>query len=251
MNAIPYALAAVIAAPFVGSFLAALAYRLPRGLGFVGGRSRCDGCGARLGIAELIPIVSWLWARGRCRHCGGAIAIDNLALEIAALGLAAWAGWVMEGWLIWATCGLGWCLLACAAIDFRHLLLPDGLTLPLLVAGLGVAGALAPGNLAGHALGAIAGFSVFAAIAWVYRRARGRDGLGLGDAKLVAALGAWVGWPGLPSVVLFAAVSAITATLAVRKFKAGGDSAQPIAFGPYLALSGWLVWLYGPLEITF
>ena len=71
MNAIPYALSAIIAAPFVGSFLALLAHRLPRGLAFAGGRSRCDGCGARLGIAELIPIVSWLWARGRCRHCGG------------------------------------------------------------------------------------------------------------------------------------------------------------------------------------
>lgn len=254
MSTIPYALSAVIAAPFVGSFLAMLAHRLPRGLGFVGGRSRCDHCAAQLGLAELIPIASWLWRRGRCRHCGSAIAVDNLMLEVAALVLALWAGWVMDGWLIWATCGLGWCLLACAAIDIRHMVLPDGLTLPLLLAGLAVAGTLTPENLTGHALGAIAGFIVFAGIGWAFRRLSGRDGLGLGDAKLVAALGAWVGWAGLASVVLFAAIAAIAVTLALRRLAsggAGGGGGEPIAFGPYLALAGWLVWLYGPLEITF
>ncbi len=241
----------IIAAPFFGSFMAALAYRLPRGTGIMAGRSRCDGCLATLSIAELLPILSWLWQRGRCRHCGQAIAIDNLVLEILALGLALWAALVTEGWLFWATCGFGWCLAVCAAIDFRHMILPDLLTLPLLLAGLAAAGAFAPGNLASHVIGAIAGFAVFLAVEWIFRRLTGREGLGLGDAKLLAAIGAWVGWPGLPSVVLCAAVTAILVTVGARKFKITAGGGGPIAFGPYLALGAWLVWLYGPLEIIF
>lgn len=251
MSISPLDILPVFVAPFVGSFLAALAYRLPRGLGFVRGRSRCDSCGAKLAIADLIPIVSWIWLRGRCRHCGQAIAIDNLLLELAALALAVWAAFVMQGWLLWVACALGWSLALCAAIDYRHLVVPDALSLPLLLAGLGVAAALAPGRLPVHAIGAIAGFAVFAAVAWSYRRLAGRDGLGLGDAKLLAALGAWVGWPGLTSVVLFAALSGIAATVAARRLKPATEPGAPIAFGPYLGLGGWLVWLYGPLEITF
>jgi leader peptidase (prepilin peptidase)/N-methyltransferase len=245
INALP-----LVAAPLVGSFLAAVAYRLPRGLGFVAGRSRCDGCGTVLGGLELVPIVGWLWRRGRCGHCGGAIAVDNLVLELAALVLAVWAWTVLDGWLLWAGCGFAWCLALAAAIDARHQVLPDGLTLPLLLAGLAVAAALDSTMLADHALGAVAGYGAFALIAWLYRRIRGQEGLGLGDAKLLAAIGAWVGWPGLPSTVLYGALAAIVASIAFRK--AGlVQAAQPIPFGPFLAIGGWLVWLYGPLEITF
>ena len=251
MSPVPIDYLPIIAAPFLGSFMAALAYRLPRGTTILIGRSHCEACQSTLAVTELMPIVSWLWQRGRCRHCGQAIAIDNLVLELLALGLAIWASMVTDGWLFWATCGFGWCLAVCGAIDVRHMLLPDVLTVPLLIAGLAVAAAIAPANLPAHLIGALAGFAVFIAIGWFFRRLTGREGLGMGDAKLLAAAGAWLGWPGLPSVVLFAAASGILATVITRNFKFAKDGGAPIAFGPHLGLGAWLVWLYGPLEITF
>jgi leader peptidase (prepilin peptidase)/N-methyltransferase len=242
----------LLAAPFIGSFLAALAYRLPRDLPFAGGRSRCDHCAATLGGVELVPIAGWLWCKGKCRHCGGAIAVDYVLLEMSALTLALWAWTVVDGWLLWATCGFGWVLLLSAAIDWRHMYLPDGLTLPLLLAGLVLTAWRDVDLLWAHGLGAVAGFAVFALTAWLYRKLREREGLGLGDAKLLAAVGAWVGWTGLPSTVLFAALAGIVAALARQRFsRSSTGREQPIPFGPFLGLGGWLVWLYGPLEISF
>lgn len=91
----------LLAAPFIGSFLAALAYRMPRNMGFVFGRSRCDDCGATLKPVDLMPILSWLWHRGRCGYCGQAIAVDNLLLELSALAVAIWASVILDGWLFW------------------------------------------------------------------------------------------------------------------------------------------------------
>ena len=115
---------------------------------------------------------------------------------MAALAVAAWSLAVLPGWLAWAGCVLGWTLLALAVIDAKHLLLPDTLTLPLVPAGLLVAWAVEPAKLADHAIGAAAGFVVVAAIGLAYRRLRGREGIGLGDAKLFAAAGAWVNTDG-------------------------------------------------------
>jgi leader peptidase (prepilin peptidase)/N-methyltransferase len=143
----------------------------------------------------------------------------------------------------------GWTLLTLAAIDWREFVLPYIITLPLIPSGLVVASAIDPGLLGAHALGALAGFASLALIASVYRRLRGREGLGLGDAKLLAAAGAWLGWQGLPSVVLIGAVSALTMALATAL--GGGKLAwtSRIAFGPHLALAFWLVWLCGPVVI--
>jgi leader peptidase (prepilin peptidase)/N-methyltransferase len=154
---------------------------------------------------------------------------------------------VLSGWLLWASLALGWTLLALAAIDLRHYLLPDPLTLPLIPAGLGLAWLIEPAKLPDHAIGAAAGLVGFALIAWLYRRLRRREGLGLGDAKLLAAGGAWLGWQALPSVVALAAVFALA--LALAGALPGGKLAATtrIAFGPHLALAIWLVWLYGPL----
>lgn len=242
----PATLTAIVAAPFVGSFLATLALRLPAGRG-LGGRSECPACATTLGPRDLVPLLSWVLSGGRCRHCGARLGAFYPLVELAALMLALWAATEFDGWRLWAICGLGWALLALAIIDARHFLLPDGLTLPLIPAGLAVAWLNGTAALIDAALGALAGFAVFAVVAVVYRRLRGREGLGLGDAKLLGAAGAWVSWFGLPSIVLVASLTALAATLA-RAARAGRlDSAAPVPYGAYLGLATWLVVLYGPL----
>jgi hypothetical protein len=128
------ALAAAVVAPFVGSFLGVVVARLPEKRDVVGGRSRCPACGHVLGVRDLAPLLSWAVLRGRCRHCGARIGWIYPAVELGALGVAVWAASVVEGWLLWVSCGLGWTLLALAAIDLRHYLLPNALTLPLAAA---------------------------------------------------------------------------------------------------------------------
>jgi leader peptidase (prepilin peptidase)/N-methyltransferase len=243
-------LLAAILAPFVGSFLGVVVERLPSGRSIVFGRSACDHCGGTLSARDLVPLVSWLARRGWCR-CGQArLSWFHPGIELAALAVALSAATVLSGWLLWASLGLGWTLLALAVIDYRELVLPDILVLPLIPTGLVTAWAVDPGLLLGHALGALAGFVAFAAIAGVYRRARGREGLGLGDAKLLAAAGAWVGWQALPSVILLAAASGLAFALAASL--GGGKLAwsSRVAFGPHLALAFWLVWLFGPVVIV-
>ncbi len=238
---------ALIAAPFVGSFLGVLARRLPAGEGVVLGRSACPHCGHALGPRDLVPILSWALAGGRCRHCGARLGIFYPAVELMALAVAAWAAAVMDGWLVWASCALGWALLALALIDWRHLLLPDSLTLPLIPAGLAVAYALEPAALADHAIGGVAGFAALFAVAAAYRQLRGHEGLGLGDAKLLAAAGAWVSWTGLPSVMVIAGATGLALALVsvLRGRPPGWTRAVP--YGTYLALATWIVWLHGPL----
>ena len=240
---------ALLVAPFVGSFLGVLVERLPEGRPVVIARSTCRHCGEVLRAGDLIPLVSWVGRRGRC-GCGKIrLGAFYPGIELAALAVALSAATVVSGWLLWASLALGWSLLGLAVIDLRHYLLPNVLTLPLIPAGLGVAWLLDPVRFADHALGAAAGLFGFALIAWVYRRVRRREGLGLGDAKLLAGGGAWLGWQALPSVVVIAAASALGVALAGAL--AGGKltAATRIAFGPYLALGIWLVWLYGPFIV--
>jgi leader peptidase (prepilin peptidase)/N-methyltransferase len=243
-------LLAAILAPFVGSFLGVVIERLPAGQPIVLGRSACDHCGATLTARDLVPLISWLARRGWCR-CGHArLSWFHPAIELAALAVALSGAAVLSGWLLWVGLGLGWTLLTLAVIDGREFVLPDIIVLPLIPIGLLVVWAIDPALLAGHALGALAGFASFAAIAGVYRRVRGREGLGLGDAKLLAAAGAWLGWQTLPSVVLIAAASGLAFALAASL---GGSKlawTSRVAFGPYLALAFWLVWLFGPVVIA-
>jgi len=242
--------AVLLAAPFMGSFLGVVIDRLPAGRPILVARSRCDACGATLGAMNLIPVLSWLWQRGRCAHCRAELSAFYPIIELAALAVALSAAWVLSGWLLPVSCALGWTLLTAAAIDQRHFLLPDVLTLPLIPAGLAVAWAIDPALLVPHALGALVGFAAFAAIAFTYRRLRRREGLGLGDAKLLAGAGAWLGWQALPGVVLIGAVSALALALAQA---AAGDklsASTRIAFGSHLALGFWLVWLFGPVIVA-
>ncbi|HWD28761.1 MAG TPA: A24 family peptidase [Rhizomicrobium sp.] len=238
------AVLAIVVAPFVGSFLAVVALRWPQGRGVVAGRSACDSCGHTLGAIELIPLASFAALRGRCRHCGAPIDPLHVAMEAGALIAAIWAASVTTGWVLAAGCMLGGILLTASAIDWRTGFLPDVLTLPLIAIGLAAAWLFDMQGIWDHVIGAAVGFIGFAGLAALYRRLRGRDGLGLGDAKLLAASGAWLGWVALPSVILFAALFGLAFVLLRRKPL---DGASRIAFGPALALATWIVWLYGPL----
>lgn len=239
----------VAAAPFVGSFLGVLALRLPAGQPVAWARSACPHCGRQLAAADLAPVASWLVAGGKCRYCAHPLGLFYPGIELAALGVAAWAALALpDPLLVWAGCLLGWSLLGAAVIDARHFVLPDILVLPLIPAGILLQAWIAPGAWTGHLVGAAAGYLGFAAVAALYRRLRGREGLGMGDAVLLAAAGAWVGWAGLPSVVFAGAVLGLLGAVALRAAGRRVDGATELPFGPALAAATWLVWLYGPLE---
>lgn len=231
----------VVAAPFAGSFLALVADRLPAGRPILLGRSACDACGRTLGPGELAPLLSFALQGGRCRGCGSRIprrlpVIEALALLIGAIAAQATPEQA------WAGAALGWTLLALAMIDVEHGVLPDPLTLGLLLLGLAVAAIDAGGPPTGAAIGALVGLGAFGAIAALYPRVRGRAGLGWGDVKLFGAAGAWVGWEGLPEVMLIAAATGIAAVLA-RRVIAAVPLDRAIPFGPMLALGIWATWL--------
>lgn len=237
----------MLAAPFIGSFLGVLVTRLPTRRTVLWGRSSCERCRHRLRPADLVPIASWLALRGRCRYCGAKIAPFHILIELAALGVALWAATVAQGGLLWASCCLGWGLLALAALDLRAGILADALTLPLAGIGIAIAVIAEPQVFFDRVIGAIAGFASFALIRWLYRRLRGREGLGLGDAKLLAAAGAWVGWQGLPSIVLIGAVLGLLSVAATSLRHGRPRLEQRLAFGPCLCLATWIIWLYGPV----
>ena len=236
-------LAPVLAAPFAGSFCGVLVRRIPAGQPIALARSRCDSCGTALGWRDLVPLASFAMSGGRCRHCGKPIGVFHPAIELAAVAVALCAVWLDEGAAAWLDCGLGWTLLTLAWIDRDWMLLPDILTLPLLLTGLAVAWFDGPEALTQATLGAAAGWLGFTLIAVGYRRLRGRDGLGLGDAKLLAAGGAWVGIGLLPTVILLAAVVALTVAVPARLLHGTTSADTPLPFGPWLALGIWIVWL--------
>ena len=231
----------VLVAPFVGSFLGVLIARLPIGRSVVLGRSSCPSCGHVRGAPDLVPIASLLALRGRCRFCAHPIAPFHLWVELSALTIALWAAASGEsGLLLWAGCALGWTLLALAWIDAVCLRLPDVLTLPLILAGLAEAALLEPDTLTARAVGAATAYVGMSLLAWAYRRLRGREGLGQGDAKLLAAAGAWVGGLLLPEVLLGAALAGLA--WALRRGRP--DPNERVPFGPFIAASLWLMWLY-------
>lgn len=237
----------VVAAPFVGSFLAVLAVRLPLGEDVIASRSRCRSCRAELGPAELIPVVSWLVQGGKCRRCGAAVSWLYPAVEVAALALAVWAAFAMHGALLWVSVAFGWALLALLAMDLREQVLSDWLTLPLIAAGLIVIAWVNIDAVPNHIAAAAIGAAAIAAIAFLYKRVRGLEGIGMGDAKLMAAAGAWTGLEGLGSVMLYGVAFSLVLVLLQRLWgeQVGTKTAVPLGAG--LALGLWLVWLHGPL----
>jgi leader peptidase (prepilin peptidase) / N-methyltransferase len=215
-------------------------------------RSACPACHAPISAWQNIPIVSYLALRGRCRACGVPISARYPLVEaLTALMSAAVA---FKFGCSAAACGgivLTWFLIALAFIDIDHQLLPDNLTLPLLWLGLAfalwggtTAAATLPVDLASSVLGAIAGYLSLWSVYQLFRLATGKEGMGYGDFKLLAALGAWLGWQMLlPIVLVAAAVGALSGILLLSV--QGRDRATPVAFGPYLAAAGWLMLMVG------
>ncbi|GAN69155.1 prepilin peptidase [Acetobacter orleanensis] len=233
----------VVLAPFIGSFMGVLIRRLPRGepVGF--DRSRCEHCHHVLSPAELIPLWSYIRQRGRCSACGARIAPAHLAIELAATAVALLC-LVLRGAdnpLVWGDVLLGWGLLTLSWIDVETFLLPDAITLPLLLCGLAEGLAIPDGaSLESRIIGALAGWALLALLAALYKAIRKRNGLGGGDAKLFAAGGAWVGAEALPSVLLGASLCGFlfACALAVRGRTLHARMILP--FGPCLALSIWV-----------
>lgn len=248
----PPSLAMIAVSPFVGSFLGTLALRLPLGESVVLARSRCPACGTALQARDLVPLFSWLALRGRCRHCPAEIPLFYPAMEVASFAVVVWAALAVdEMMVVLPTAILGWILLTLAVTDWRALLLPRVLTLCLALSGMALS--FLPGGLdwTDRFAGLAGGYILLASVAAIYRLVRGREGLGGGDAKLLAAIGAWTGWAALPTVMIYAAAIGCVMVAAQRIRGKSITAETPLPFGTFLATGGWLVWLYGPLEINF
>ncbi|SMG57339.1 prepilin peptidase [Paraburkholderia susongensis] len=214
-------------------------------------RSACPHCGHVLSAWENLPVLSYIVLRGRCSACGQHVSLRYPLLEIASAAFAALALAVF-GPTLMALAAFGLCaaLLTMSAIDIDTHLLPDSMTLPLLWAGLIVNFNGLFTNLHDAVLGAIFGYLTLWAVHWVFRLVRGVEGMGYGDFKLLAALGAWLGWTALPQIVLIAAVSGALVGLAATW---GGRMRfeEPLPFGPFLAAGGALTLFVGtPLYLA-
>jgi leader peptidase (prepilin peptidase) / N-methyltransferase len=215
-------------------------------------RSACPACKAPIKAWQNIPVVSWLLLRGRCASCGAKISMRYPLVELATGLISAWVAWHF-GFGAPAACGLlvTWSLIALTGIDIDHQLLPDGITLPLLWAGLlaavivgPIAGRPIPVSTHDAIIGAVSGYVSLWLVFHTFRLITGKEGMGYGDFKLFAALGAWLGWKLLPLVILLsAATGAILGILMI--VLRGRDRSAPMPFGPYLAAAGWLAMMYG------
>jgi leader peptidase (prepilin peptidase)/N-methyltransferase len=228
----------------LGSFIAALVIRWPDERSVMHGRSACDGCGRTLRAVELVPLLSALVLRGRCRGCHAAISPVHWRIELVALAIGVAAGIVAPGPVGIAGAVFGWLLLALASLDLVAFWLPDRLTLLLALAGLASAGVGLNPPIAERLIGGVAGFGVLWLVAFGYRKLRRRDGMGGGDPKLFGAIGLWLGWQMLPAVLLIASMIGLGVVLAAHlKGRAmAADTALP--FGALLAIAAYPAWLF-------
>ncbi len=208
-------------------------------------RSACPHCGHRITALENIPLLSWIMLRGKCSACGAAISKRYPAVELLTALLSGYVAWRFGFGL--AGCGallFTWAMIALAFIDIDTFFLPDSLTLPLLWLGLllNLDAAYAPLHTA--VIGAAAGYLSLWSVYWAFKWATGKEGMGYGDFKLLAAIGAWLGWTQLPLVILLSAMAGAVIGIAMIVF-AGRERARPMPFGPYLAIAGMVALLYG------
>ena len=253
----------------VGSFLNVVIYRLPQmmkremreycaevmGLltppnttetfNLIWPRSRCPHCAHLITALENIPILSYLWQKGRCTACHGTISIRYPIVEAVSAGFALVTAWQLGfGWELAGALMLTWALLALSVIDLDHQLLPDNITLPLLWLGIicNLFGLYT--DVKSSIIGAIAGYMILWSVNITFRLLMHKEGMGAGDFKLLAALGAWLGWQMLPIIILFSSLvgSIVGITFILLK---KNDLNTRIPFGPYLAGAGWISLLWG------
>lgn len=225
----------------LGSFIATLVIRWPAGRS-VSGRSACDGCGRTLAAVELVPLVSLLVLRGRCRTCRALIPALHWQVELAAGAIGLVSGWLAPGVEGAAGAVFGWLLLTLGILDLGHWWLPDVLTGLLAATGLagGLAGLGPP--LGDRLIGGVAGFALLWGIAALYRRVRGREGMGGGDPKLFGGIGLWLGWAMLPPVLLVACLLGLGVVI-VRRLGGGAVSRDdPLPLGVLLAAAAYPAW---------
>jgi leader peptidase (prepilin peptidase)/N-methyltransferase len=257
----------------VGSFLNVVIYRLPVMLeaqwkaecaevqsqpallpgepfNLVVPRSRCQACGHTLSWFENIPVLSYLSLRGKCRHCHAPISLRYPLIELGNAAMFTFAGWhwgATAHGLMWA--GFAAALLTLAMIDWDTTLLPDSITLPLLWAGLiGAALRFTGPSLPDALWGAVGGYMSLWLVYWGFRLATGKEGMGFGDFKLFAALGAWFGWQALIPIILMASVIGAIVGISM-KFSSGLREGGYIPFGPFLAGAGLTAMVVGPSAI--
>ncbi|MHB1198031.1 MAG: prepilin peptidase [Polaromonas sp.] len=257
----------------IGSFLNVVIYRLPKmmerqwagecaeltgkspdlagAFNLVVPRSRCSSCGHQIRWHENIPVFSYLFLRGKCSACGARYGLRYPVVEAAVGALFYFCVW-RWGWsptaLAWS--GFSAALLVLALIDWDTTLLPDDITLPLLWAGLIVAalGWNSPVNLSTALWGAVAGYLSLWGVYWAFKLVTGKEGMGYGDFKLFAALGAWFGWPALIPMILMASVIGAITGIAM-KFFSGLREGGYVPFGPFLAGAGFTALFFGPQAI--
>lgn len=269
--AAPATLAATLAAALfgllIGSFLNVVVYRLPvmaqRELdnyiaheagkelphpdrfNLMVPRSACPHCGHQITALENIPIVSWLFLRGKCSACKAAISPRYPVVEAVTGLLSAVLIWHFgSGWLGLASLVFAYFLISMTLIDYDTKTLPDDLTYPLLWLGLlvNLGGTIVP--LRDAVIGAMAGYVSLWAVYWLFKLATGKEGMGYGDFKLLAALGAWMGWTMLPTIIILSSAVGAIVGIGLIVF-ARRDRNNPIPFGPYLAAAGMIALLYG------
>lgn len=207
--------------------------------------SRCPHCDHQIRSWENIPLVSWLALRGKCSSCRAPISSRYPLVELACGLLSGYVAWHFGfTWQAGAMLLLTWGLVAMSMIDIDHQLLPDSLVLPLLWLGLILNNFGLFVSLESALWGAVAGYLSLWSVYWLFKLVTGKEGMGYGDFKLLAMLGAWGGWQVLPlTILLSSVVGAVLGTILLRVQRA--ESSTPIPFGPYLAIAGWIALLWG------
>jgi leader peptidase (prepilin peptidase)/N-methyltransferase len=261
--------AVVILGLIVGSFLNVVIYRLPKMLelawqaearfaleqepqvpsetfNLAAPRSSCPNCNTQISALHNIPLFSYLWLGGKCGQCRTSISWQYPVVELitALLSLLVFLKFGPNSELVFALI-FTWSLIALSGIDAKHYILPDNIVLPILWLGLfaNLSGRFA--SLPDAVLGAIFGYGVLWVCFWGFKLVTGKDGMGYGDFKLMAAIGAWFGWQSLPATLLISSLTGAVVGIALIIFNKN-DRTTAIPFGPYIAVSGWLMMMYGP-----
>jgi len=212
--------------------------------------SRCPHCNRPIRPIENIPVLSYLWLRGKCDGCSSQISLRYPFVEILSAALAGIVAWQMGyGFQAIVAIFLTWVLIALTFIDIDHQLLPDVMVLPFLWVGLLVNLSGTFVDLPSAVIGAAAGYLSLWTVYQLFKLLTGKEGMGYGDFKLLALFGAWLGWKLLPLIILLSSFIGAIVGIALIVFR-GRDRAQPIPFGPYLAAAGWVAMLWGDVIVT-